>query len=248
LIGSIILSGTVSAADITVTSDSNIQKAVDSANSGDTLNLQAGTYKQHNIQINKDLTIKGPYTTDSPTAIIDGQNSGSVFQILKGTSVTLQYLTIQNGNTATDSYSSDGAGIFNKGTLTVNNCIIQKNTAKNGYGGGIYNYGGIVNLSNSKVISNTALNGGGIRNYNGGSVTLTGSNVYSNVATHYEGGGIDNYYSSLTLTNSNIFNNIAKGPGGGIYNYYGTVSSDYLNLYQNTAYFHGGESTIMMDL
>ena len=116
LIGTIILSGVVSATDITVSNGTNsIKNAVSIAQPGDTLNLKSGVYKEHDIFINKDLTITGPQTTDNnpPTVIIDGQNAGSVFQIPTGVKVNLQYLQIQNGNTATDTYSPHGAGVFN---------------------------------------------------------------------------------------------------------------------------------------
>jgi len=55
-IGSVILSGAVSAANITVTPSSGIQNAINTAHNGDTINLTAGTYKEHDIIVNKNLT------------------------------------------------------------------------------------------------------------------------------------------------------------------------------------------------
>jgi len=183
LVGSIILSGAVNAATVPVTPGSNaIKNAINTAHSGDTLNLSAGTYQEHDIQVNKNLTITGPTITGNnpPTAVIDGQNQGRVFNISSGVKVTLKYLLIKNGNATTDTaypYLLVGGGIANYGTLNVENCTITKNTATNGNGGGI---------SNGDQVT---LGVGG--NYNGGTLNVTDSNIYNNTASNlypYSGG------------------------------------------------------------
>ena len=114
LVGSIILSGAVSATNIPVTNDTDaIKNAINTAQPGDTLNLTAGTYNEHDIQVNKNLTITGPTYTGTPTAVVDAQNQGRVFYIPSEVTVTLQYLLIQNGNAATDTANPNGGGILN---------------------------------------------------------------------------------------------------------------------------------------
>ena len=60
--------------------------------------------------MNKSLIIAGPKTTgtSSPTAVIDAQNQGRVFNITSGLNVTLKYLTIINGNASKDTTNQDG--------------------------------------------------------------------------------------------------------------------------------------------
>lgn len=81
-----------------------------------------------------------------------------------------------SGNTGTGSsgdLSTVGAGIdnFGKGTVTLNNVTIALNTANNqgvtdpvngpGFGGGLANEGGSVQVENSIIAGNTAINGTG---------------------------------------------------------------------------------------
>ena len=238
-LGAIVLSGAVSAANITVNPSSGIQNAINTAHNGDTLKLTAGTYKEHNINVNKNLTLTGPVTKVNglPTAVINGQKLGRVFNIPKGVKVNLQYLLIQNGNARTDIIRSEGSGggIFNNGILNIKNCIIQKNSAINGSGGGILNYySGTMTLTNSNINNNIAGSGGGICDVGFHSSTLTNSKVYNNIA-HYYGGGIcngdfDSVPSVMTVTNSKVYNNIANWSGGGIFNSgYLTLTNSHIN-------------------
>ena len=117
LLTSIILSGAVSATTIHVTNGTDaIKNAIDTSSDGDTLDLTEGIYNEHDITVNKNLTIIGPKTTNKnpPTAVIDAQNQGRVFNIPEGFNVTLQYLLIQNGNTETDIDNPSGGGVYNK--------------------------------------------------------------------------------------------------------------------------------------
>ena len=97
---------------------------------------------------------------------IDGNNASRVFVIAAGNTVLMSGLTIQNGS-ATD---GGGGGIFNIGTLTLNDSTVSGNSAD--IGGGISNFGTTA-LNNSTVSGNSALNdGGGISNFD----TLTLNN------------------------------------------------------------------------
>ncbi len=102
--------------------------------------------------------------------------------------------------------------------LTLIHSAVTGNTAYI-HGGGIFNAGSVVTLTNSTVTSNTATtrSGGGIFNYFG-DLTLIDSTVATNVTNEY-GGGILNAYGSSTLTNSTVSTNTATiYDGGGIYN------------------------------
>ncbi len=89
-------------------------------------------------------------------------------------------------------------------------------------GGGLYN-AGTVNLDNAAVVGNTATGpGGGIRNISTGLLRINSSTISGNKTSGTPattgGGGIANS-GSLDLVNSTVANNHADGNGGGIDNY-----------------------------
>jgi hypothetical protein len=213
----IILAGTVNAVNIPVTPGSDaIKNAINTASDGDTLDLSDGTYNEHDIVVNKNLTITGPKTINNnpPTSVIDAQQLGRVFTINSGFKVNLQYLTIQNGNKVS------GGGIYNNGELNVRGCTIQNNNgSKYVLGGGVYNdVNGSLTLIDSQVYNNSASFGHGAGIDNFGTLNLINSNIYYNKAPRGTGGGIFNEYSGVaTLTNSNVYSNFAND-GCGIFN------------------------------
>ena len=165
-----------------------------------------------------------------------------IFKIDKGAVVKISGLTISKGQAGGATIDSgSGGGIFNEGTLTIDNCNITGNAA--GLGGGVANRGSLTIL-NSTIANNISFShGGGVGNLfvdGGGGTTLRidGSTIWNNTATQ-TGGGIYNVGSSATLiTNTTISTNTAVS-GGGI------VSSDPLSLSSvtitaNTATVRGG--------
>ena len=85
-----------------------------------------------------ELFVDKSVTINGPGAAnlaVDGNHSDRVFQVANPVTVTISGLTITNGSVV----SSDvGGGIYNDGsTLTVSDCAIVANFA--GVGGGIYN-------------------------------------------------------------------------------------------------------------
>lgn len=126
-------------------------------------------------------------------------------------------------------------------------------TLKNGrayQGGGIYNDGGTLTLTDSTVASNTALyqdgGGGGIFN-NAGTVHITGGAVRDNVTTSDEGqsgGGFYNNGGTLTIDGNAVFSgNTASGRfggGGAIYNKGGGVTIEDATFSNNHQYHSSG--------
>lgn len=99
--------------DTTGTPYCTIQAAMDAANSGDMINVAAGTYYEANININKSVTITGdPGDTNagsgSSAPVIDGGSApGDAFLIGNGVSnVTIQGFEIRN-------FASNDTGIGN---------------------------------------------------------------------------------------------------------------------------------------
>jgi len=173
----------------------DLADAAAAATAGDTLHV-AGTCTG-TTEIGKDVTLTGTSTDDT----LDGDGQpGSVLTIDSGVAVTINALTITGGTGGTSGEGAGlGGGIFNQGTLTLNNVRISGNTA--GQGGGIYNFqvpgaspGATVTLAGSTTITgNTATGGpnnegaigGGIFNFCGTLVNAIGppaadANVHDN--------------------------------------------------------------------
>lgn len=256
---SLIFCGAASAATINVNNGTGIQNAINGASNGDTLNLSAGTYKEHDIVVNKNLTIIGPKPsgTNPPTAVVDAQQQGYVFKISPGIKVALKNLLISNGYsgiynnggdvTLTNSHvcynkGSTGGGIYNTGNMAINNSRVYNNVAvpsiygNYGHGGGIFNTGNMT-ITDSYIFKNNGTIGAGIYNYDDCNVVLVNSSVYNNIASNTAGpsygGGIYNW-GNMAVNSSNICYNT----NGGIHND-GVMTISISNVYNNTEGFGG---------
>lgn len=215
-----------------------IQYAINQSADGDTINAAPGFYTEHDIQLNKGVTIQG---NTSSNTFIDAGAAGRVIFASSKTNATISEMTIRKGfasagpgggilNVGTLTLANaivtgngtaggyDGAGIFNQGILTINSCTITKNFSGNS-GGGIFNYlaSASLTMSNTVVSRNGAFYGGGIVNYNGATANLTNVMISDNDATN-AGGGLDNNSGWLTLTTVTFTNNSAQDDGGGMKN------------------------------
>lgn len=132
-------------------------------------------------------------------------------------------VNVNNSSIYSNSANSGGGGISSNNLLNVTNSSIFSNTAGAGQaGGGIYtSY--ILTITNSQVYSNVATDGGGIYNF-GGTVNIISSTFRSNIAS--DGGAIYSNLNlsgqnSVTVLNGTISNNTASGAnphgvGGGV--------------------------------
>jgi hypothetical protein len=190
---------------------------------------------------------------------------------------------VLNGGTLTLAHSSvsackignqlgGGITVLPTGTLNLNNTTVTNNFAgpwdyslqmggtaivkspELGVGGGIFNYLGIVNLTNSVISQNFTFGptagstqgggGGGIFNF-GGTVNLNNSSVSENASS--VGAGIENDFGTLTIFDSTIANNLAAGTGGGIEN----ETNGTLSLSNSTVWHNGAlssDSAVLLDL
>jgi hypothetical protein len=178
----------------------------------------------------------GPELITGPGAsylTISGNNAVEVFQVDSNANATIGGLTITKGLAETN-----GGGINNLGTLTLDSCTVTNNTALGlfapgesfvgGQGGGINNQGTLT-IAGGTIASNTAgANGGGI--YNDGTLSISDANIASNVAEGTtedsrdaayfiagQGAGIFNQ-SQLSIADSTIANNEGFDGGGGLGN------------------------------
>jgi hypothetical protein len=135
--------------------------------------------------------------------------------------VTLQRFRITGGN------GTQGGGIFNGGTLSIESCTIKSNIT-GGSGGGIHNEGSLT-ATNLIVSDNVSgVGGGGIANTQ--SLELRDTIVVRNkVEGIGNGGGILNGGDgTVTLTDCDVIQNRSSLVGGGIFQD-GSVDSVMLN-------------------
>jgi len=193
------------------------------------------------LVINKNLTIAGP---GLHILSISGNNLSRVFDIRDGVTASISGLTIENGRTTgtggcilnngtftltgstiSGCVSTDGGGIDNHGVLTVTNSTMSSNIAhiakldtsgSTGYGGGIYNFNGTVNIIRSTIFHNIAsAAGGGIGD--GYTLSLDTSTIAYNTAFGVGGGINVGGGGQASIFGSTIYGNMASA-GGNIYN------------------------------
>jgi hypothetical protein len=197
-----------------------IGHAVSLASSGDSIFVAGATYPE-NLTINFSLSVVG---AGAMTTIVDGRGVNTVVTIPNASAhVNLSNVTIRGG------HSERGGGIFNAGTLAVNNSTVSGNTALIScnnfclaWGGGIFSEGTLI-INNSTVSGNSVLCtghgchvtlGGGIAINTSGTSTINSSTISGN-NTNGRGGGIGVYISgAMTINSSTISGNAAANVGG----------------------------------
>lgn len=167
------------------------------------------------LTIDRDVTIElNGHTIDRGLYNSDPVIGGQVFRISSGVTVTINGPgTITGGNNQAENSTehgeyNDGGGIYNMGTLILNNVTIEKNKCE----------------KRTADVSRTA-RGGGIYSGNGSTLEIYGGDINNNEA--YGGGGgvfadrakdfkIDLFTDSKATDTTNVHSNISKDKGGGI--------------------------------
>ena len=195
----------------------------------DEVMLTTGTYTAGNILPINDILIRGSHPADTIINITDTGSKRFISNSLQA--VTLQNMTIRNGNILSDGL---GGGIYNTATMTLTHMVLTNNTS-DGDGGALYNSGHIT-LDDVEIHGNSGDNGGGFTNAGSGHASLNNVHIWDN--TSNGGGGILNT-SVLTITESLIENNSTNNSGGGILNY-GVLWLSNTEISNNTAVGNGG--------
>ena len=251
---------------VTTTNDSGIgslRQAINDAYGGETIIFATNLSGKIILLTSGTLTIDTSLTIDASALTngitINGNHSVGVFNVVFGTTNVLTSLTIINGNSntggagiynngtltinqctlsgnVTTGFEADGAGIYNAGTLVLNQCTVSGNnvSAANGFGGGVYNTGAMA-VNQSTLSGNSASLGGGGGIYNSDTLTVNQCTLSENSA--YDGGGIFND-GTLSVNQSTLTGNSAEY-GGGIINY-DTLSVNQSTLTGNSASYDGG--------
>ena len=222
----------------------DLQLAVNKAEAGDTVLVQAGTY-EGNFTMKDGVYVSGGWNEDftaqtEHASILDAKADGRVLnQPANFENLTIwDNFTIQNGKLKAIAADKLGAGVALMKKGRVINCLVQNNTfdySGNCMGGGIGQETGDKNDTcaiNCVVRYNTATHGGGVRirgvilnstieynesSNNGGGLYLQAGSAYNCIITNnvsLSGGGGVDMYGTGSLVNCLVANNTAGNVGG----------------------------------
>lgn len=168
--------------------DCSLREAIKAANLalGGTINLPSGVYT---------LTITGIDEDNNATGDLDINSS----------------LTLNGDATSSTEIRGDTGWndrifhIFAGLSVNINHVAVEFGHS-NFWGGGIYNYGGLLTLNHCGIFDNQAVAGGGIMNDNNGILAVTNCQIDFNEASN-NGGGIYNGSGIVTVNDSHFFSN-----------------------------------------
>ena len=186
----------------------------------DRIEIPAGTYTMTiagqreedaatgDLDLTDDVTIVG--TQGAAMTILDAAGLDRYFDTFVVANIS--GVTIRNGNPGPTGSGRDGGAIYNGGTLTLSDVILENNVAP-GSGGGIRNDVDLTMTDCTARGNQATLSGGGIDNT--GDLTAQGVTVNGNTADGAAGIGND---LTVTLTNVTLSGNTATTSGGGFRN------------------------------
>ena len=237
---------------------SSVAAAVDTIGASATkISIEAGFYIE-NITLSKGqrVTLEG-VGAEPQDVTLDGNNSGSVITVGAGASLTVETLTIADGN------ALQGGAINSAGDLTLESVRILENFST-GQGGGIFQTapgkllvllsvinansggdGGGIFLDSDGIIDrstfvfNQATNGGGLL-LNSGSLTLTNTLLFDNSADLGDGGGLNAMNGVITGFNDSFSANQTTDDGAAISVEAGSVTLDDATIIGNQSFGTGG--------
>ncbi len=246
---------------------SDLQSALEKAESGDEIWVAAGVYKPTtsrdrtlSFELENGVSIFGGFPVEGGDwdsrnwqqniTILSGDigQTGNVsdnsYHVVTGNasidnSSILDGFTITSGNANSDYPDNLGGGMYNtEGSPILRNIVFSENYAI--HGGGMYNRKSEnIILENITFDSNAASErGGGIYNYSS-RATLSGVLFKKNNAEEL-GGGMNNYDSHITLTDVDFIENSSLDRGGGVYSYATNITINRANFLGNTAESGGG--------
>ena len=144
---------------------------------------------------------------------VSGGGLSRVFQVDANVTASVSGLTITSGNAGP---ASDGGGLYNiGGSVRMTNCTVSGNYAGVD-GGGLSNDTGTMVLANVVISGNTAGSGGGGMATRNGTTTVTNATISGNTAGTAGGGVIAQGAGSVTLTNCTVSGNNSGRNGGGL--------------------------------
>lgn len=193
-----------------------IQRAVLSADSGDSVLIGSGRFTE-NVHFHRDtLTITGGHVGET---IVDGDNQGRCFHI-DSSDIVIENISFTGGVVSGPSPNGAGVGLFHS-IASIDSCDFYSNglSTDNSAGGGIAATYSTLDIHYSKLHGNSAGDIGGGVAYIWSSGTITNCSIYDNNTNEVElrgGGGLAIWHSTLDVGGS-LFHSNSAGRGGGIW-------------------------------
>ena len=184
--------------------------------------------------------MRGTVDMDGGSVTGSSADDGGGVYVTSNTKFTANNVRINENKTPVH----DGAGILNKGEMTLTGCEVSGNTAKRhaggiwnnasgttttiknthidgntaeeDSGGGIYLEAGTIQMTNGSVSGNKSEDGGGLFITSNTTFSAEGTQINKNESTKLDGGGLV-CKSVFTLTGCEVSENKAKVSGGGIW-------------------------------
>lgn len=191
-----------------------IAAALDSAATGDVVQLACGTYLEHDLALEPGVTVRSASGLPD-CATVDAQSLGRVFLAQQaGSPSVLSGLTI-TGGLAGATNERGGAILCQGASLNLINCVVTGNQADYD-GGAIYAHTASMLIYNSELSANTSVNGAG------GAVSghlLEGEFFNSSFVanTAVDGAGVRLSRSSPLINWCSFVNNEGQFFGGGLF-------------------------------
>ena len=192
------------------------------------------------ITNNGGLVVNG---TGTNLLTVSGNNASRVFSNNTNAGTEIRNLRVTGGNGVSTVTTGRGGGVYNSGgRLILTNVVVTGNSAANG--GGLSNAGtATLTLINCTVSNNTTTgSGGGLQNFLGNTVNIFGSTFSGNASSSTTvGGGAIQANGTLNIANSTFSGNTANGGAGGAIFYNGTVITlNNVTIANNTSALGGG--------
>ena len=127
---------------------STVAAAIGASINGDTLKLSAHTFNEHDLYVNKNISLLGTMTS-TDTSIIDAKRLGRVLRLGYGKTLTIKDIQIVNGFVAG---SGGGIQIDTNSVLSLSGYTTVANNEAALYGGAIYGNAQSGSVSDSSVI------------------------------------------------------------------------------------------------
>jgi len=214
----LLLAPMVARADyVHVPAGSSLQTAIDNADPGDVIRVEAGTFAE-SLVITKSLTLEGGYnsgfTSRTPRTTVIAPASGRAISIIEsGIAVTIDGFEIRGG----DAGSGNGGGIYVDveagSSVTITDNFVHDNAATDG--GGIYAEADVSTLviTGNDVMTNTTTDdyaGFYARVYTG-TFALVDNDIVGNASGDYYGGFYAdvNYASTFAVEDNLVMSNTA---------------------------------------